>query len=52
LNEDGLQLLLVPIALPTTATLTPTVVKSIGDVEKRILNPEEKVSADVQLKVG
>jgi hypothetical protein len=50
LNEDGFQLLLVPAALPVV-TLTPVVVKSTGDVEKRILNPE-KVPAAVQLKVG
>jgi hypothetical protein len=50
LNEDGLQLLLVPVALPT-ATLMPVVVKSVGEVEKRVLNPEN-VPATVQLKAG
>ena len=50
LNEDGFQLLLVPVALPA-ATLMPRVVKSVGEVEKRILNPEKEPAA-VQLKVG
>ena len=35
-NKGGFQLLLLPVALPT-ATLMPVVVKSVGEVEKRIL---------------
>lgn len=50
LNEDGFQTLLVPAALPA-ATLMPRVVKSVGDVEKRILNPEN-VPPAVQLNPG
>jgi hypothetical protein len=50
LNEDGFQLLLVPFALPTV-TLMPVVVKSVGEVENRILNPVY-VPVVVQLKVG
>jgi hypothetical protein len=50
LNDDGFQMLLVPVALPA-ATLMPVVVKSVEEVEKRILNPENE-PAIVQLKVG
>jgi hypothetical protein len=50
LNEDGFQLLLVPFALPIV-TLTPVVVKSVGEVENRILNPAY-APVGVQLKGG
>jgi hypothetical protein len=50
LNEGGFQSLLVPFAFPTV-TLIPVVVKSVGEVENRILNPVY-VPLGVQLKVG